>query len=134
MAMKLSRREVVGLGLSSLILGCSASDEPSPGESMSRFGMHVKMAAHPGKRDELSDIMLKASRLMSEANGCELYIVHLSPDQPGTIWITEVWSSKEAHDASLSVPGVQDLILLARPLIAEMTPTLLQPLGGHGLD
>lgn len=66
--------------------------------------------------------------------GCLSYVVANDPEANDVLWITEVWESKEAHAASLSLPSVRDAISRGRPLIAGMeTVAETSPLGGHGL-
>lgn len=101
---------------------------------MPRYGMHGKMLAQPGQRDALVALMLEAAREVEEAPGCDIYLIATAPDDADALWITEVWRDKEAHDASLTLPGVQAIIARARPLIAgfgERFETV--PLGGKGL-
>lgn len=65
--------------------------------------------------------MKRASKLMLEkAKGCELYVVGHSEENKNAVYITEIWTSKEDHEASLSVPGVRELIGEAMPILAEM--------------
>ncbi len=88
---------------------------------MARFGLHGSIVAQPGQRDALVEHMLEASRLMDDAPGCELYLVSTAEtDDDDAVWITEVWRTEADHDASLSLPGVPELIGRARPLIAGM--------------
>ncbi|MDQ3345656.1 MAG: antibiotic biosynthesis monooxygenase [Chloroflexota bacterium] len=88
---------------------------------MERFGLHGSLLATPGQRDALVTHMLEAARLMQDAPGCELYLVSTSEtDDDDAVWITEIWRTEADHDASLSLPGVPELIGRARPLIAEM--------------
>lgn len=95
------------------------------------YGLIGKMTAHAGKRDELVKILLDGIAGMP---GCLSYIVANDPGNADLIWITEVWESKEAHGASLSIPSVKDAITKGRPLIAAMTAVAeTLPIGGHGL-
>ncbi len=87
---------------------------------MVRFGLHGSIVAQPGQRGALVEHMLEASRLMDDAPGCELYLVSVSETDDDAVWITEVWRTEADHDASLSLPGVPELIGRARPLIARM--------------
>ena len=51
-----------------------------------------------------------------------------------TIWVTEAWTDREAHDASLRAPGVPETIARARPLIAGMDGRAeFAPLAARGL-
>ena len=45
------------------------------------------------------------------------YLIAEDAEDPASIWITEVWESKDAHAASLQLPQVQEAIGSARPLI-----------------
>jgi quinol monooxygenase YgiN len=95
------------------------------------YGLVGKMKATPGKRDELIAILLGGVAGMP---GCLSYVVAKDSTDEDAIWVTEVWDSKESHEASLSLPSVQAAIVQGRPLIAgfgERFETM--PVGGHGL-
>lgn len=95
------------------------------------YGIIGKMLAAPGKRDELISILIDGIAGMP---GCRSYVVAQDEADPDAIWITEVWDSRESHQASLSLPSVQQAIARGRPLIAgfgERFETM--PVGGHGL-
>jgi len=101
---------------------------------VARFGLHGSILAQPGHRDALVEHMLEAARLMDDAPGCELYLVSVSETDDDAVWITESWTSEADHDASLSLPGVHELIGRARPLIVGMGESRrLVPLEGAGL-
>lgn len=100
---------------------------------MNRLGLHGKVTAQPGQRDALVGVLLKASELVGGAPGCELYYVATSETEPDAIWVTEVWRSDADHKASLSMPGVKELISTGRPLIAAMEQVRSVPIGGKGL-
>jgi quinol monooxygenase YgiN len=96
------------------------------------FGLIGMMSAVPGRRDELASILLEGTDAMP---GCRSYVVAMDPGDPEALWITEVWDSRESHQASLTLPGVQAAIAKARPLIAGFSNrTETVPVGGHGLD
>jgi quinol monooxygenase YgiN len=104
------------------------------GESMNRFGLHGKLTAQAGQRDALVNILLEAADLLGGAPGCEMYFVSTSLTEPDAIWVTEVWRSEADHAASLSFPGVRELIAKAKPLIASMSDSARTvPIGGKGL-
>lgn len=81
------------------------------------YGLIAKMTAVEGKRDELAGILLAGTQ---EMPGNISYIIANDVQNPDGLWITEVWKSKEAHMASLSLPRVQAAIQKGRPLIASM--------------
>jgi quinol monooxygenase YgiN len=95
------------------------------------YGLIGKMVAAEGRRDELARILLDG---VSGMPGCLSYVVSEDNEDAEALWITEVWESAEHHQASLSLPSVQEAIQRGRPLIAgfgERHET--RPLGGHGL-
>lgn len=100
---------------------------------MSRFGMNVKFTTKPGDRDALVNILLEGEAAMQAMEECELYIVNVSDTEPDAIWVTEVWSSPEAHQASLGHEDTKNSIARAMPLIAGVESTTIKPVGGKGL-
>ncbi len=98
------------------------------------FGLCGKMKAHAGQRDALLDYLLQGAELLRELEGCYVYVISSLPDEPDAIWITEVWRSKDDHQASLKLDGVQAIIKAARPLIAAAPEGFeIVPHGGVGL-
>lgn len=100
-----------------------------------KFGLYNKFTAVEGKRDALAEMLLEASKSMEELNDCELYVVSLADDGSDSIYVYEVWSDENAHQASLSMEGAQTLIQKAKPIIAgvEKINTSL-PVGGKGIS
>lgn len=95
------------------------------------FGLIGKMTAQAGQRDALIAILREGVAGMP---GCLSYIVAQDPTDPDLIWVTEVWESQAAHQASLSLPAVREAIGKGRPLIAGMEMLAqTRPVGGHGL-
>ena len=99
-----------------------------------KFGMQGVLTAVEGKGEELADIMLQASRVVSSIDGCLLYIVQQSLTDTSKILITEVWESKEAHQASLTDERVRELIMKAKPIIVSMQHHPAAFVGGHGVS
>jgi quinol monooxygenase YgiN len=96
------------------------------------YGLIGSMDATPGGRDALVAILLEGTAGMP---GCLSYVVALDPAHDERIWITEVWTDRGSHAASLTLPAVRDAIGRARPLLAgfgERTETV--PVGGRGLE
>ncbi|PAU94034.1 antibiotic biosynthesis monooxygenase [Aliifodinibius salipaludis] len=95
------------------------------------YGLIGKITAKTDQRDDLIKILLEGTADMPD---CLSYIISKDPENEDTIWVTEVWDSKESHKASLSLPSVQEAINKGRPLIAEFgEQTETEPIGGHGL-
>ena len=103
---------------------------------MSKYGLHGKLKSKAGSSGKLTQILLEASKLVSGAKGCRLYLVSKDKIDNDSIWVTEVWDSKEDHDNSLNDDGVRALISQAMPLI-DGRPERgqeLEILGGKGFD
>jgi quinol monooxygenase YgiN len=103
---------------------------------MNKYGLHGKLKSIAGSSEKLTRILLEASKLVSTAKGCRLYIVSKDKMDNDSIWVTEVWDTKEDHDNSLNAEGVKALISQAMPLI-DGRPDRgqeLEILGGKGID
>jgi quinol monooxygenase YgiN len=98
------------------------------------FGMHVRFTARPGQGDALAALLLEAADGLEDLEACRLYVVSRSPADTGTVWVTEAWTSREAHAASLEDERAQALIQRALPLLAGPPEAAeLRPAGGKGL-
>ena len=110
------RREILtfaamGAALSALPAAAVAAD------AARLHGLIGQMVAQPGKREELVGYLREATGAMP---GCLSYQVALDAGNADAIWITEVWDSRESHQASLQLPAVRAAIAKARPIIAAM--------------
>lgn len=109
----------------------SGRDPTTNGGQSEMYGLIGKMTAVAGERDALIEILLEGTGGMP---GCLSYVIATDAEDENAIWITEVWESEESHQASLSLPAVQDAIARGRPLIAGFDErTVTTPVGGHGL-
>lgn len=98
--------------------------------------MHVRFAAQPGRGDELAEILLEAAEGTRALDACLVYMVSRSESESDThtVWVTEVWTDRAAHDASVDDPAARELIGRAMPLLAGAPDaTVLRPVGGKGL-
>jgi quinol monooxygenase YgiN len=100
---------------------------------LSRFGLYGKITVQPGQREAMAAVLLEAARLLQDDPQCELYLVNASESEPDVIWVSEVWSSREAHSAALARDDVRALIQRGGPLIAGGERIDVVPLGGKGL-
>lgn len=97
------------------------------------YGYIGTMRTTPGNREEVASILLSGADGLRSA-GCHLYVVSTSTDDPDLLHVTEVWESKEAHDASLQLPETRAAIAKAMPLLTgDFTSQELTVLGGLGL-
>ena len=97
------------------------------------YGYLGSMKTKPGHRDEVAQILTGGADGLRAA-GCQLYVVGLAADDDVTIWVSEVWDSKEAHDASLQLPETRAAIGRAMPMLAgEFTSQETVIAGGLGV-
>ena len=95
------------------------------------YGLMGKFIAAEGRRDELIGAMLDS---IGDMPGCLSYVIARDPQDANGVWITEVWDSRESHEASLQLPQVRATIARARPLIAGFGERFeTEPVGGVGL-
>ncbi len=95
------------------------------------YGLISRIHATPGQRDALASILVEGSSGMP---GCLSYVVARDLGDPDSLWVTEVWDSQASHEASLSLPSVQEAMAAGRPLIARFSErTVTEPVGGYGL-
>ncbi len=97
------------------------------------YGLFGKFIAADGRRDELANILIEASELLKKNVDCIHYVIGKTEDQ-NDVWVSEVWTSKDAHDSSLEPEDIRNLIMNARPLIREMPKgTEYEVVAGKGL-
>jgi quinol monooxygenase YgiN len=108
----LGRRGFVGGAVALAVIGQAASAMTGEG---AMFGTIGRIKAVAGKRDALAAILASGS---GEMPGCISYVIAEDLADADALWVTEIWESKEAHQASLSLPVVRDAIARGRPLIA----------------
>ena len=94
-----------------------------------------KLIAKAGHSKELANILLQASKLVAEVNGCQLYVIGKDSNDNNAVFVTEIWDSKEDHDNSLNDQNVKELIMKAIPILDGQPRKLqeLEILGGIGI-
>jgi mannose-6-phosphate isomerase-like protein (cupin superfamily)/quinol monooxygenase YgiN len=98
----------------------------------------MKFTAEPGRGDELAELLLRAADALRDTAGCELYLINRAKEQPDQVWVTELWLSQEALDASLeqlrSDEGQAQVAQVMALLSPDHPPERvdLEPLGGVG--
>ena len=105
------RRDVLAGGLAIAALSTTVQAQ----EKTPMYGLIGQMLAAPGKCDELLAILGEG---VNDMPGCLSYVIAKDPANVDALWITEVWTDKDAHAASLKLPAVQAAIAKARPIIA----------------
>jgi quinol monooxygenase YgiN len=93
------------------------------------YGLISRITAQSGRREELVKILLSA--IANSMAGCLNYIVATDPSDANSIWVTEVWQSRQAHAASLSIPVVKEAMSKGAALIASFSRVAeTSPVGG----
>ena len=87
---------------------------------MERYSVYGNIIAQEGKVEELKSYLLEAAAGMETVEGCYCYIVGVNPDEENAVYVFEVWENEEAHQASLQLENVRQLIEKAKPIIAGM--------------
>jgi quinol monooxygenase YgiN len=91
------------------------------------FGVCGKMTTQPGRRDEVADLLREGVRAGGDESGLIAYSVIASLDEPDTIWLTELWTDKAAHDTTTRSEPVRKVTQQVLALLTE------SPIGSHGL-
>jgi quinol monooxygenase YgiN len=89
------------------------------------FSVYGRMTALPGQRDELIALLLDGFRAGGEG-GLLAYSINAAFDDPDTVWLTQLWIDKEAHDATTRSEPVAAVSRQIPPLLAQ------QPEGFYG--
>ena len=97
------------------------------------YGYIGSMKTKPGRRDHVMSILLAGVDGLRKA-GCHLYVVGSAHADDNTIWVSEVWESKDHHDASLQLPAAKAAISQAMPMLTgEFTSQEFTVQGGVGV-
>jgi quinol monooxygenase YgiN len=97
------------------------------------YGYIGSMRARAGHRDDVVAI-LTGGAVGLRAAGCRLYAVGLSATDENMIWVTEIWESRQHHEASLQLPETKAAIARAMPMLTgEFTGQELTIVGGLGV-
>jgi quinol monooxygenase YgiN len=111
----------------------SGADDTGPAilpHMEAHYGLHVHIDATPGNGDQLEALLREAGDALDTNADCLLYLVSRSPEPSDAVFVTELWTSKEAHDASLRDERTREQISRGRPLIASFESDELRPVGG----
>jgi quinol monooxygenase YgiN/mannose-6-phosphate isomerase-like protein (cupin superfamily) len=96
----------------------------------------VKFTAQDGRGDDLAQSLLRAADSLRNTAGCELYVINRSKTEPDVVWVTELWLSQPALDASLEQlqtdEGTAQIAEVMALLERQPELTELEPLGGVG--
>ncbi len=78
----------------------------------------ARAKAKPGKEKELEAALRAVVPPTHDEHGCLRYAVHRGIEDPASFLVVERWVSKEALDAHLKTPHIQDLFKKVPALVA----------------
>lgn len=84
---------------------------------MEKFSKYGKLTALDGQGETLLALLLEAAEELKAVTSCDCYIVGMHEEEPNAVYVFEVWDNKEAHEASLSLDVVRNLISQAMPIL-----------------
>lgn len=97
------------------------------------YALVNQLAAKPGQRDPVVEILLESGGLFDDNPACLLYLVAESTDDPNLIWVVDLWTSKEAHLEALKAPELRPYVEQCMPLLEGMPKQIeVRPRGGKG--
>jgi heme-degrading monooxygenase HmoA len=91
---------------------------------VSRFSVYGRMTAQPGQRDALIERFEEVLRI--GIPGLESCSINAVLDDPDTIWVTEIWKDKAAHDTGTS----SDVVVSATKRVMSLVAGPLE--GSYG--
>jgi len=100
---------------------------------MKKYFLYTKFTAKAVFAEEFVNNLIEASKLVSTAKGCRLYVIGKDNNDKNSVWVTEIWDSKDDHDNSLKGERVRELISKTIPMVAEQPQKLkeLEIVGGY---
>jgi quinol monooxygenase YgiN len=82
------------------------------------FSVYGRMTAQPDRREELIALLHDGLRAGGEDSGLLAYSISTAFDDPDTVWLTQLWIDKEAHDTTTGSEPVAALSRRLPPLLA----------------
>jgi quinol monooxygenase YgiN len=79
-----------------------------------------KMVTKPGKRDEVTAILLESGAAFEQLDACLMSLVSHDADDFDVIWVQDVWTEESAHEEAMADPHMREYIQRAIPLLAGM--------------
>jgi quinol monooxygenase YgiN len=84
------------------------------------YALLNKLTAKPGERARVVELLLESGKVFDDNAACLLYLVAESVAEPEVIWVTDLWTSEEAHSEALRAPSLRPYIQEAMPLLTGM--------------
>src|SRR5262245_57096994 len=85
------------------------------------YGFRAKLTAHPGKGDELVDLLLTATTGTGSATSenCVVFMVGRSAANKDVVYVTEGWTTKERHAEVFPSANAKALTAKITPLVSN---------------
>lgn len=102
---------------------------------MSKHGRIDMLTCAPEDQDKLFDILTHIAKHTDTEDDCIFFVISKDDDKPDKIWVTELWTSKEAHDQALAnATHLHGLLERAMALVTdERQRAYLTPVMGKGI-
>jgi quinol monooxygenase YgiN len=98
------------------------------------YALLNKLTAKPEQRQQVIDILLESGKLFDDNPSCHLYLVSEATQDPNAIWVTDLWTTQEAHEEALKVPELRPFVEKSLPLLEGMPEQIeIRPVGGKGV-
>lgn len=98
------------------------------------YGFQATTTAHPGKAEELVELLLSGPTSGPSAHpGCLVFLVSRSTSDPDVVHLVEGWASAEVHDLVFADPASQAFITRSGELVADARYADLVPVGGKAV-
>ncbi|MFF4340691.1 putative quinol monooxygenase [Kitasatospora sp. NPDC001540] len=86
--------------------------------STTRFSVYGRMTALPGRREELIALLHEGFRAGGDDGGLLTYTINTVPEDPDTVWLTQLWTDRESHDTTTRSAAVAAVTRRLPPLLA----------------
>lgn len=86
---------------------------------MSEIVVVGSFTAKPGKEAEAAEAFYDLMAPTHQEDGCILYALHQGADDPRRLAFVERWSSREALEAHLASPHIQEVLGRAEDLFSD---------------
>ena len=91
------------------------ASDPFPGHLI-----HTTLRAAPGRREDLVAKFLEAAQIQRDNPDCQLELVSTSPTDDDLVYLTELWTSAEAHKRATEMPAIAEWSKDMPSMVAEM--------------
>jgi quinol monooxygenase YgiN len=95
------------------------------------YALLNRLTAKPGQRDTVVQYLIESGELFTGNTACLMYLVAQPADDVDTIWVVDLWTTREAHAEALQAPELQPYVEKTMPLLEGMPEQIeLTPRGG----